>query len=223
MARPPRFGRGLRIAHLGVVGHVGGRRIDRLRRAVGQFVGRGLGLHAHAFAVGGIGSLAVLALLVLAVFFLAVFAFLLVGLARSILAHVEAIEQVVHHVAEPPLVVEHALKAIEIAAGALLDQRAPQIDELARGRRRHLAGEPLAHHHGERVFDRRVGAVGDLVEFAAMETVVEHGGEIFCHPAHAARADRLDARLLDRFEHGARLLAAGRQLAMHRRVVTGEP
>ena len=34
----------------------------------------------------------------------------------------------------------------------------------------------------------------------------------------SARADRLDARLLDRFEHGASLLAAGRELAMHRRV-----
>ncbi len=30
MSRPPRLGRGLRIAHLGVVGHIGGRGIDRL-------------------------------------------------------------------------------------------------------------------------------------------------------------------------------------------------
>ena len=40
---------------------------------------------------------------------------------------------------------------------------------------------------------------------------------------HAARADRLDARLLDRLEHRARLLAAGHELAMHRRIVAGEP
>ena len=32
---------------------------------------------------------------------------------------------------------------------------------------------------------------------------------------HAARADRLDARLLDRLEHRARLLAARQQPAMH--------
>ena len=80
------------------------------------------------------------------------------------------------------------------------------------GRRRRLAGEALAHHHGDRVLDRRVGAVGDLVELAAMEAVVEHGGEILRHARHAARADRLDARLLDRLEHRARLLAAGTSL-----------
>ena len=56
-----------------------------------------------------------------------------------------------------------------------------------------------------------------------METVVEHGGEILRDAAHAARADRLDPRLLDGFEHRARLLAAGHELAMHRRIVAGEP
>ena len=45
----------------------------------------------------------------------------------------------------------------------------------------------------------------------------------FVNPAHAPRADRLDARLLDRLEHRARLLAAGRELAMHRRIMAGEP
>ena len=189
----------------------------------GNCVGRGFGLHAHALAVGGIGRVAVLALLVLAVLFVALFAFLLVGFARAILAHVEAVEQVVHDVAEAALIVEHALEPVEILAGALLDQRAPQIDELLRRGRRHFAGQPLAHHHGQRILDRRIGAVGDLVELAAVEAVVEHGGEISCDAAHAARADRLDAGLLDRLEHGARLLAAGRELAMHGRIVTGEP
>ena len=74
-----------------------------------------------------------------------------------------------------------------------------------------------------RVFDRRVGAVGDLVVFAAMKAVVEHGGEILLHTAHAPRSDRLDAGLFDRFEYRARLLAARDELAMHGRVVTGEP
>ena len=74
-----------------------------------------------------------------------------------------------------------------------------------------------------RVLDRRIGAVGDLVVFAAMKAVVEHGGEVLRHAAHAARADRLDAGLLDRLEHRARLLAAGHEFAMHGRVVAGEP
>ena len=72
------------------------------------------------------------------------------------------------------------------------------------------------------VLDRRVGAVGDLVELAAMEAVVEHGGQILGDAGHAARADRLDARLLDRVEHRARLLAAGHELAVHVGIVTGE-
>ena len=39
---------------------------------------------------------------------------------------------------------------------------------------------------------------------------------------HAPRADRLDARLLDRLEHRARLLAGRLQAAMHRRIVAGK-
>ena len=128
-----------------------------------------------------------------------------------------------HHVAEPALIREHALEPVEIAAGAFFDDRAPQIDELARGRRRRLAGKPLAHDHGDGVLDRRVGAVGHIVVLAAMEAVVEHGRQIGLHPAHAARTDRLDAGLLDRIEHCARLLTAGHELAMHRGIVTGEP
>ena len=55
-----------------------------------------------------------------------------------------------------------------------------------------------------------------------MKAVVEHRREIVRHPLHAPCADRLDARLLDRLEHGAGLLAAGLQAAVDRRVVTGE-
>ena len=74
----------------------------------------------------------------------------------------------------------------------------------------------------DRLLDRRIGPIGDLVELAAVKSVVEHGGEIFRHAGHAPRADRLDARLLDRLEHRARLLAAGHEFAMHRRIVAGE-
>ena len=56
-----------------------------------------------------------------------------------------------------------------------------------------------------------------------METIVEHGGEIGLDAAHAPRADRFDAGLLDGFEHRTGLLAAGHELAMHRRIVTGDP
>ena len=42
---------------------------------------------------------------------------------RAVLAHVERIEQVVDDVAEPALVLDQVLEPVEIAAGALLDQR----------------------------------------------------------------------------------------------------
>ena len=184
--------------------------------------GRRFGLAAHALAFSGVRCVAVLALLVLAGILLAVLALFLVGFARSVLAHVEAIEQVMDDVAEAALIVEHAFEPVEILAGAILNQRPPQIDELLGRHRRRLAGEPLAHQHGERILDRRIGAVGDLVEFAAMEAVVEHGGEVLLHAAHAARADRLDAGLFHGLEHGARLLSAGRELAVYSCVVTGK-
>ena len=58
---------------------------------------------------------------------------------------------------------------------------------------------------------------------ATVEALVQHGGEILRDALHAPRADRLDARLLDRLEHRACLLARRLQAAMHRRVVAGEP
>ncbi len=78
-------------------------------------------------------------------------------------------------------------------------------------------GQPLAHHQRDGLLDRSIGAIRDLIELAAMETVVEHGREVFRNAGHSARADRLDARLLDRLEHGARLLPSRHQLAMHER------
>ena len=55
-----------------------------------------------------------------------------------------------------------------------------------------------------------------------MVSIVEHRGQVLGHALHAARTNGLDARLLDRVEHRARLLSTGHQLAMHRGIVTGE-
>src|ERR1700761_9243664 len=79
IARPPRLGGGFGFAHLGVVGHFGGGRLDRLRGPVRQFGGRTLRLGGHLIAFSAVGGLAVLAGLVLLVLILAVLAFLLVG------------------------------------------------------------------------------------------------------------------------------------------------
>ena len=100
---------------------------------------------------------------------------LVLRVAAALVAHVERVEQVVHRIGEAALVLDHLLEPVEIAAGAVLDPRPPQLDQLARRRRRRLAGQPLAHHQRHRVLDRRVGPVGDLVEIAAVEAVLQHG------------------------------------------------
>ena len=117
-----------------------------------------------------------------------------------------------------------AEKPVEVAPGPLLDEIAPEIDDLRRRRRRLDAGQPLAHHEGDRVLDRRVRPVGDVLVFAAaMVAVLEHGREVVGDARHAPRADRLDARLLDRVEDRAGRLSLGREPAMDAGVVAGEP
>ena len=170
----------------------------------------------------GFRGFAVLALLVLAALLVVVVAVLLV-LVAAIVAHVEGIEEVVDDVAELALVFDRVLEPVEVAPGAALDPAPPQLDEAPRRRRRRLAGQALAHQHRHRFLDRGIGAIGDFVELAAVELVVEHRREILGDALHAPRADRLDAGLLDRLEHRARLLAARHQAAVDGGVVTGHP
>ncbi len=221
-ARAARFGRSFGIAHLGVFCHLGRQRLGGFGGRLRHVLAGRVGLVHAGLHVLGIGALAVFAVFLLAAFLLALLALLLVRFGRAVVAHVEAVEQVVHHVAEIGLMFDEPLQPVEFAPGAVLDQRPPEVDELLGGRRRRLPGEALAHHHGDRLLDRRIGPVGDLVELAAMEAVVDHGGEIFRHARHAARPDRLDARLLDRLEYRPRLLSARHQLAVDGRVVTRE-
>ena len=159
-------------------------------------------------------------LILFAVLVLVLVVVVLVGVGP--VAEFERIEQIVQRVGELALVLDHAFEAIEPRARLVLDERPPQIDQLLRRLRRGMPGQPLAHHHGQRIGQWRIGTVGDLVEFAAMEMVVEHRGEIFRDARHAPRADRLDPRLLDRIEHAARLHVAGHLLAMHGGIMAGE-
>ena len=112
-----------------------------------------------------------------------------------------------HHIAEFALVFDAVLETIEVAPGAAFDEAAPQIDHAPRGRRRRPAGQAFAHQHGERLFDRCILALGNFVELAAMELVVQHRVKIVGDALHPARPDRLDPRLLDGLEHRPRLLA----------------
>src|SRR6266849_9430307 len=144
------------VAHLGVVRHLGGECVGGLGRGVGHVLAGGIGFVDPRLRILRIGALAVLARLFLAAILLALLAFLLVGLGAAVLAHIERIEEIMDGVAEACLVLDQPFEPIEIAPGAVLDQRAPQIDDLLSRRRRGLAGQPLPHHHRDRFLDGRI-------------------------------------------------------------------
>ena len=218
---PPRLGTPGHVARVGLpVETVGGGRVvvQRLlgeRVLLGLLVGGKLGT-LIAFGVGlfgfrGVGvGLAILAL------------FATVAGGVEMVGKVERGKQVASEPAEGLLVEDELGHAVEHACRALLDEGAPEIDDGARLGRRGLAREPLAHQESERVLDRRLGAVGRLAEAAPLVALLDAGGEIGRHPLHALRPDRLDAGLLDRLEHGARLDARRRERSVQAWVVTGD-
>ena len=220
--RPRRLARRLVVAEFAVVERIGGGGLRAFHRAFRHFVGGGLGLVGAHFLRGvAVGRALGAGLVVLAV---AIFVLVLVvvGIGIAVVAEFERGQQVMHRVAEFRLVLGEAIEPVEPRADLVFQHRPPQVDHLARGRGRREAGQAFAHQHRQRIGQRRVGAVGDLVELAAMKMIVEHRGEVLGDAGHPARAERLDPRLFDRLEHAARLRIARHQLAMHFRIVAGE-
>ncbi len=219
--RPRRLARRLVVAEFAVVERIAGGGLRALHRTLRHFVGGGLRLVGAHFLRGigirralgaGLVALAVLILVVLVV----------IGVRIAVVAEIERRQQVMHEIAEPRLVLGDAAELVEPSADLVFQHRPPEVDHLFRGRRRREARQPFAHQHRQRVRQRRIGAVGDLVIFAAMEMIVEHRGQVLCNARHPARADRLDARLLHRLEYAARLRISRYQLAVHLGIVTGE-
>ena len=149
MARSLRLAGRFGITHVGVIGHIGSRRLDRFGRGIGHVLGGHLRvLHAHALHFVGIGGIAIFAGLLLAAILLA-FVLLVLRVAAAVLAHFESIQQIMNDIAELSLILDQILQPVEIASGALLDQRTPQIDKPLGRRRRSQAGQTLAHHHAQ--------------------------------------------------------------------------
>src|SRR4029078_2234035 len=98
----------------GVGRHVGSRRLGGFGGGIGHILGRHLGVfHAHALHFVGIGGLAILARVLLAGV-LRAFPRLALGIVAAILAHLERVEQIVHNLAELPLIPHQASKPIEV-------------------------------------------------------------------------------------------------------------
>src|SRR6266851_4705138 len=99
--------------------------LGRLSRGIGCVLARNVGLIDPSLRVLGVGTLPVFPGFFLATVLFSLLAFLLVGLCTAVLAHVERIEQIVNGIPETRLVFDEPLETIEIASGAILDQRAP--------------------------------------------------------------------------------------------------
>src|SRR5215468_11708701 len=121
-ARTPRLGRGLRVTQLGVVRHLCGERLRRLSRRIGCVLASNVGLVEAGLRVLGISTLPVFPGFLLATILFSLLAFFLVGFGTAVLPHVE---QVVNDISEARLVFDEPLETIEIASGAILDQRTP--------------------------------------------------------------------------------------------------
>ena len=211
------------VAGVGIVGEFTRRRVGGLHRALFEVLSRIVGgFHLHgllrilllALAFAGVGAVG---RLVLARF---VRVGVLVG--ARIGAHVERSEQSMDRLGEGALVEQDRVQRVERARRLGLDEGAPEIDDALRAGRRRQARQALAHQHRHGVLQRRLGAVLGLGEGALVVAVVEHGGQVRRHAFHAARADGLDARLLDGVEQRPRRLVRRRQPAMHGVIVAGE-
>ena len=118
-----------------------------------------------------------------------------------------------------------AEKPVEVAPGPLLDEIAPEIDDLRRRRRRLDAGEPLADHEGDGVFDRRVRPVGDVLVFSRRDGSRSSSmAERLSATPDMRREPIASTRACSTASKTARAAcASGRFRAMDAGVVAGEP
>src|SRR5947209_602718 len=92
-AWPPRVGRRLAVAQLGIIRHFGGQRLGGFGAGVGHVLAGDLGLVGAGVGVIGLLALTLLAGLLLLLVLLALGAFLVVGFGAAVLTHVQRVEQ----------------------------------------------------------------------------------------------------------------------------------
>src|SRR4029078_3339574 len=130
--RTPGFARILRIRFLGFLGHLAGGTVGLFRRAV-------LHLVAGILADLDLGAVALrfllrfaLALLLLLLGFVLVLVLLVLGIEGSLVGHVEGGEQLADGAGRRARVLDVLQKTVEIASRTVLDETAPEIDDLGR-------------------------------------------------------------------------------------------
>ncbi len=152
-----------------------------------------------------------LALIAVVAFAVAVVALgILLGLAEI---EVEIVNELARDLGVGFLVGDVAVELDQVAADLALEERPPHLDHALRRRRHARAGERLARQQPHRLGQGRVVALGEVLIALPAVALIEHGGEVAGDAGHAPGAQRLDPRLLDAFEDGARGLAAGQARA----------
>ena len=152
-------------------------------------------------------GLAVARRLVLAALLIAALLLLVIGVAAAVVPHVERVEQIVDRIGKPALVLTTFSSRSRLRP-ARSSIHGATIDQLAGGGRRRL---PVRRSRTIRASASSIGASArsvissNLPRWKRSSSIAER----FCATLHAPRADRLDPRLLDRLEHGARLLPPG--------------
>src|SRR5581483_4506271 len=157
------------------------------------------------------------------VFAVALVALLLLVVRLGLVDLPEVEVHVLDHLAGDPgvgiLVGDRAVEFAQIARDLAFEPRAPQIDDAPRRGRRRLAGQCLAGQETDRLGHRAFGAFADTLEALPAVLLVEHRRDVGGDAGHAASAERLDPRLLDRLEDRPRQWAAGQAFRVDRVVV----
>ncbi len=139
------------------------------------------------------------------------------------LGHLHRRQHVADDLGKGLLIVDDVRQIVELRTGLLLDEGAPQIENLPRGNRRSLAGQLLTHHHGDGLADRRIFLSLDAGEIRLRVLLLGHGTQVGGHAFHPQRSDRFDPRLLDGVEDRTRIRTLRRHCGMHFLIVAGEP
>ena len=122
-----------RIGFFGFLGHLAGRTVGLFRGAILHLVAGILAdLDLGAVALGFLLGFA-FALLLLLLGFVLVLVLLVLGIQGRLVGHVEGGEQLADVAGEAALVLDVLEQAVEVAARAVLDEVAPEIDDLGRG------------------------------------------------------------------------------------------
>ncbi len=202
------------VRHLGAV-HLAF--FHLLLRGLAFISGRriGTGLFLDLFFLGLVG-----ARLLLVGFCL--LAFRLVIVVAEFLRHLHGGQHLAHQPRKRLLVANHLGKVAQVAGGLVLDEVAPQVENLAGTGRWFFAGQLFAHQKGDGFGKRCIVLRVDARKIRLGIFFRVHGLNVGGHARHAQRTDGFHPRLLNSVEDQPRLGTLRRHHRMGVSVMAGK-